>query len=503
MKKSAVRRFGAFVDPERIYVIEYRRDATGIEILDHLSAARSFPEIEDAADGLVELMRTAKPSKESRMAVAVRGFGISYHLLTLPPAGAEILAPIVDRELKRLFPEVPEPVIGFAVGGHIDRRTGKPSQPRRGLTERRGGSEEVLPLEILAAITPRHVVDVLSDTLASARIQLDHLTIVPQAMARMYREVSGSSAPTACAIMLPAAPVIGVFQGADVRFIAEPPPSLEAQPDVDIQTVIDQVARARIYLRQQFRGADIERMYVAADPTEESHVASVLNAALSVDVQPLAPTMGPPAAIVALGAVLNSDPGTEMALYPSQEELQALLNAKRVRSLSKLAMAASIIAVVFAVGSTFFAWQAADDLRKERAAADAQMSRVGPAMDVISQRRANRQRAEGLDAQRSGRQQLARLLNGIRLAQPPNVGVSSASLTRTETGWRADITGTSIGNTGAQALRGVDSFYRELPMRIPLQALSLDAFDYASGEADVSGNFKISFTTTAAAGTAR
>ena len=497
MSKTATRWFGAFVDPERIYVIEYRRDATGIEILDHLSVARGMVEIQDASEALVELMRSAKPSRDSRMTVAMRGFGISYHLLTLPPAGADILAPIVDRELRRLYPDVSDPVIGFAVGGYIDRRTGKVNQPRRGLSERRGGAEEVLPLEILSAIAPRYVVESLASTLEAARIQLDHLTVVPQAMSRMYREVSGSTAPTAAAIMLPGAPVIGVFQGGDVRFIAEPPASHDVDPGADIQTVIDQVGRARIYLRQQFRGADIERMYVAAEPSEEAHVDSVLNAALGVDVHPLASGLGPPAAIAALGGVLNSDPGTEMALYPSAAHVEALQKRKRVRALSTLAMVVCMFAIGVSALTTFLAWQAARSARSSRAAADAQMSRTSPAMDVIGQRRANLQRVEGLDAQRAERQQLARMLNGIRLAQPPNVGLTSATVTRTETGWRADISGTSIGTTGAQALRGVDSYYRELPMRIPLQELSLDAFDYATGDADVTGNFKVSFTTLA------
>jgi len=365
------------------------------------------------------------------------------------------------------------------------------------LSERRGGAEEVLPLEILSAIAPRYVVESLASTLEAARIQLDHLTVVPQAMWRMYREASGSAAPPTAAIMLPGAPVIGVFQGGDVRFIAEPPASQDVDPGADIQTVIDQVGRARIYLRQHFRGADIERMYVAAEPSEEAHVDSVLNAALGVDVHSLASGLGPPAAIAALGGVLNSDPGTEMALYPSAAHVEALQKRKRVRALSTLAMVVCMFAIGVSALTTFLAWQAARELRAERAAADAQMSRISPAMDVIGQRRANLQRVQGLDAQRAERQQLARMLNGIRLAQPPNVGVTSATVTRTETGWRADISGTSIGTTGAQALRGVDSFYRELPMRIPLQELSLDAFDYATGDADVTGNFKVSFTTLA------
>lgn len=497
MSKGTERRFGALIDPERIYAIEYVRQAAGVEIVNHLSVARSMPSIEEATDALVDLLRSSPGRGQVQVAAAIRGFGIAYHLLTLPPAGADVLAPIIDREMRRLFPDIEDPLVGFAVGGHIDRRTGKPAADnRRKFPERRSAAAtgEVLPLEILSTAAPRHVVDTVATTLERAGIQLDHLTVLPQAMARLYREVNGSPDAAALAIMLQGSPVIGVFQGGDVRFISEPPPSEEGLSAVDVQTVIDQVGRARMYLRQHFRGADITRIFVAAEPADQAHVDAVLNAALNVDVVPLAPAMGPPAAIAALGSVLNAETDPEMVLYPSEQELRRGAAKGRLRSWTLGAAAACLAAVAVAVFMTVTAARAAGELRAERAAADAQMAKIAPAMTVIGERRANMERTSAIQAHFTGRQHLARLVNGIRLAQPPNVGLTSAQLTRTSGGWRVDIAGTAIGSTGAEVLEGVAEFSRELPARIPLQAFSLDSFEYAGDASDMSANFKISFS---------
>lgn len=499
MSKPAHRRFGAFLDQDRVYVIEYRRSATGIEIVDHMSVTRHMEEIADATDAVIELVESVTARGKARLTATIRGFGISYSLLTLPPAGADVLAPIVDREMQRLFPDIADPLVAFVLGGHLDRRTGGPHSASRGLPERRAiSTAEVLPLEILAAISPRRVVDTIADGFQSAGIDLDHLTVLPQAMARLYCEVSGSVHPAAVALMLPGAPVIGVFQAGDVRFIAEPPPALEALIDDDIQTVIDQVGRARIHLRHHFRGADIDRVYVAADPADRPHVHAVLDAALNTEIAQLAPTMGPPAAIAALGGVMNAEMGTEMTFFPSAEHLQRLGKERRVRAQTVVAIVVCVAAIAFAAFNTIAASLSARELQTQRAAAEAQMSRTSAALGVIEERRANLERIAGMEAQRIERQLLARILNGIRLAQPPNVGITAATVSRTDAGWSVAVTGKAIGSSGAQVLRGVDSFYRELPRRIPIQSLSLDSFDYASGDG-VAGDFTMSFVAGAAA----
>ncbi|HUP44725.1 MAG TPA: hypothetical protein VM779_04345, partial [Thermoanaerobaculia bacterium] len=323
MSRPPVRTFGALIDPARTYLIEYARRAGGVEIVDHRSVALGMLTIEEAMASVVELLRPVAAPGQVRLTAAIRGFGISYHLLTLPPAGADVLTPIVEREMSRLFPDISDPLVAFAVGGNIDRRTGRPIAMKKGLPERRNldTGAEVLPLEILAAAAPRHVVDTVVRTLDRAGIPLDHLTALPQAMARLYREVNGSPDPAALAILLQGAPVICVFQGGDVRFIAEPPAAEEQLSAVDIQTVIDQVGRARMYMRQHFRGADIGRIFVAADPADHSHVDAVLSAALNVEVVPLAPAVGPPAAIAALGSILNAESNPEMVFYPSPGDL--------------------------------------------------------------------------------------------------------------------------------------------------------------------------------------
>ena len=494
------RRFGAFIDPDQVYAVEYRPVATGVAIVEHMSATRSMPTIEEAAEALVDLIRlsVAVPD-EAQVTATIRGFGISYHLLTLPPAGADVLAPIIEREMRRLFPEIEDPLVGFAVGGSIDRRTGKLSVATADpmLSERRSSVPvgEILPLEILAAVAPRHVVDTVAETLARADIRLDHLTVLPQAMARLYRELNGTGDAAALAIMLQGSPVIGVFEGGDVRFISEPPRSEDGLSAVDIQTVIDQVGRARMYLRQHFRGADIGKIFVAAEPADQAHVEGVLNAALNVDVVPLAPAMGPPAAVAALGSVLNAATGAEMALYPSPKDLLRAAEQRRVRKWRLAAAAVCALAIVLAAATTVSASRAARELRVQRAAADAQQAQIASAMDVIEQRRHNMQRIAAMQTHYAERQHLARLVNGIRLAQPPNVALSATTLTRTAQGWLVTISGSASGASGADVLEGVAEFSRELPRRIPLQSFQLEFFEHSDSTEESSGSFRLSFAT--------
>ena len=501
MSKTHSSRFGALIDPERIYVIQYVRKTGGVEITDHMSVTRSMRTVEEASDALVELIRPAAESGEAQVTAAIRGFGIAYQLLTLPPAGVDVLAPIIEREMRRLFPDIEDPLVGFALGGNIDRRTGRPApvSTKKGLPERRSTTStgESLPLEILAAAAPRRVVDTVADTLDRAGIRLMHLTVVPQAMARLYREVNGSPDPAALTIMLQGSPVIGVFQGGDVRFISEPPSSDEALSSVDVQTVIDQVGRARMYLRQHFRGADIDRIFVSADPAEQAHVDAVLNAALNVDVIPLAPAMGPPAAIAALGSVLNAETGSEMVLYPSPTDLRRAAEKTRRRTWALAAATLCALAILTAAFTTVTAVRTAGDLREARAEADTRMEKIAPALAVIGERSANADRTAAIRAHTARRQHLSRVINGIRLAQPPNVGLSSATLSRVAGGWRVDISGIAVGSTGAEVLEGIAEFSRELPARVPLEGFALE-LEYAGEGGDMSGNFRISFTTTGA-----
>jgi hypothetical protein len=183
-----------------------------------------------------------------------------------------------------------------------------------------------------------------------------------------------------------------------------------------------------------------------------------------------------------------------MVLYPSERELRRYSAKGRVQTWTFAAAAACAAAILFAAFTTVTASRAASGLRAERAAADAQMARIAPAMNVIGERRANMERVSAMQAHFEQRRQLARIVNGIRLAQPPNVGLSAATLTRNSGAWRVEITGVAHGATGADVLEGVAEFSRELPARIPLDAFNLDSFEYAGDAGDMSANFKVSFS---------
>lgn len=494
MRPLRPRRFGAFIGPRGVYLVEYRRVTSGIELSEHRAITRELSDIDEAAAALVALVLEAGGAGSS-VAAAIRGFGVAYRLLVLPPAERSVLAPVVDNEMRRLHPEVVEPVVNFALGGPVERRAQrlKPESTGDQIThDRRVAAQAVPPIEVLAATAPTHVVRVLTQALSRHGITLTHLTIPPQAMARVYAEVNGEGDASAVAMMLPGGPLIGLFQKGNLRFVTEPP-STASELTAELQTVMDQVDRGRMYLRQQFRGADIDCVFLATDPDAQQHFNAILATSLNVDVHPLVPTEAPAAAVAALGAVLDAEDGTGLSLYPSGSKRREAASRRQHRTAIYAASVFSGVALawaLFTVVSTRPAVESVADARRQSARSLAGLEAI---RGVVAERRANSARLSAIGALAADRDRLVNQLQGIAASTPPGVQLGRLYLERLEDGWRGELTGTASGFSGAHALRAVDRFENELPRA--LQTSSVVLADFTQGDDETVVTFRITFET--------
>jgi hypothetical protein len=490
MRPLRPRRFGAFIGSRGVYLVEYRRVTSGIELGEHRAVMRDLPDIDEAAAALVALVLEAGGAGSS-VAATIRGFGVSYRLLVLPPAERSVLAPVVDNEMRRLHPEVTDPVVNFSVGGSVERR----SQPASGdqvTYDRRVAAQAVPPIEVLAATAPTHVVRALTQALGRHGVTLTHLTIPPQAMARVYEEVNGEGDASAVAMMLPGGPLIGLFQNGNLRFVTEPPSTVR-ELSADLQTVVDQVDRGRMYLRQQFRGADIDRVFLATDPDAQQHFNAILATSLNVDVQPLVPTDAPAAAVAALGAVLDADDISGLSLYQAAAQKSRSGAHTHSRAATYAARALSGVALAWALFTVFSARRGVDAVAEARQNSAQSLASLETIRSVVDERRNNAARLAAIDALAADRRRLINQLQGVALSRPPGVDLGRIYLQRSDVGWSGEITGTAAGATGAHALRAVDRFENELPRALQTSSLSLADFTQVEDETVV--NFRVTFET--------
>ncbi len=257
MTRNGTRQFGAFVEPNGIYLVEYKREREGVLILHQHSDPRRVARLADAGERLAAAIQTGG-AVDSQLSVAMRGFGSVYQIMVLPAAKPSVLCPVVRREVARLNPEIENPRVNYVMHGEVERR--KRARPGTG----------TLPRELLAAAAPETALSAFGEELSSAGVQLTHLTVLPQVVQRLYQQTDFSNAPTACYIGLESGPLLAFFHDGQLRLIAEPP----FEPDEDLASrtrgIVEHLERGKLYLRQKFRGVELNRLLVAVDAPQEA-----------------------------------------------------------------------------------------------------------------------------------------------------------------------------------------------------------------------------------------
>ncbi len=477
--RASTRRFAAFMERTGIFLMEYQSVRDRIDILNRTQTPGDFRSLHDAAEALASMIRQ-QGGGGSTVSLTMRGLGSSHHILVLPQAREELLRPVVAREMQRLYPELEDPIVGFVTGEPVDRRTR--SRPE-------GGTP---PQELLAAAIPHAAMRDLVEVLQASELQVDHVTVLPRVLQRIYAEVDSREAPTAVLMLLNGGPLFGFFFDRELRLVVEPPAEGETA-QLSSQFVIEQLERGNLYLRQQFRGAQISRLLLAAEPAEFGPLSRAVEEGMGLVVERFAPQIGSSNAIAAAGAVLDAQDGRGLNLFPVGETKKR--NAERTTR--RIAIAGAVLLAAIAwwwAGNGVMAvigWR--NRINTLTVALDRRAAPLAPLREIVEKRKQSSMQIQAIETVAAERQKLQQLLQALSFAPQANVAIEGFSATRDAQGWSASVNGSAVSYQASDAVGSVHRFYRELPDMVNGTSIALDALSWSDPAKD-SALTRIGFT---------
>lgn len=485
--RNGQRQFGAFVEPHGVFLVEYRRERDGLAILHHHSDQRRLVGLADAGERLGALIQSGG-AVGGRLAVVLRGFGSTYQIMMLPPAEPAVLGPVVRRELARLNPDMERPRVDFVVGGEVDRR--KRVRPESGTPQQ----------EVLVGAAPDLAVTAFGEELAAAGIELDHLTLLPQVVQRLYQQADGSLQPTACFIGLPGGPVIVFFYEGQLRLVVEPPFSEESDLPSQVQAIVEHLERGNLYLRQQFRGVELSRLLLAVDAAGETDLIEALRLRLGYPVEKFPGLSSAPEGLVAMGAVLDGEAQKGLNLSPYAEAPEAVQERRRQQHVLLVGATVMAVAVIWAVLAVASDLKWSRQVESEKRVAESRMATLAPIRVIAALRQKHAESVSYLEMLATGQQHTQSVLRAIARAAPPGVQLNSVSLDRSGSEWSISLAGNAYGETPADVLLGIDRLFHSLPRELPMHDLILaELGDINGGEFPAAMSFTLTFVASAPA----
>ena len=471
------RRVGAYVCPRGVSGIEYRVARSGIEVL------RSFDgpaRIESERQAMEQLFRALADAniKRADIALTLRGFGTVHHVLPMPPARDELLTPLVEREIRRLEPGLDAPTTSWLSlpGDSAEVGDGPPQR------------------QVLAAGAPRHVVETMETAIRNAGHRLTHLTVLPAAMQRLYEEFVGGVEPTALIAPLRDGAFLGFFISRAMRLVVEPPLAPDEQHDA--AALAEETELGSVFVRQQFRGAQLSSIVLAAPQGEFADAEAAFTEKLGLPVARISSSDLSSGALMALGGVMDARSTGPLGLGTAQGKAgPGLGGAIRPASFAALAAAAAVAA--FAVYAGFDARSAASELSAARRRVEQQSSGLSSIRQTADQRKLVRDAVALLQMVEDDRRVLREGLASLADAALAPVRLDSLQFDQGPNGWIASVKGHVEGASHARSVELLNEFYRELPRKVAVQELSLDQLDYADGNSETTEpravTFRLSF----------
>jgi hypothetical protein len=490
------RSFSALVDADGVWLIEYVRDGAGYQIVSQ-TADRRWSDTPMQAFERLKALLDAQQSPRASISVALLHFGSFHHTMTLPPADDSVLAAIIRREVQRTF-NLPDPVVSFTRGEALERRQQARATPSSA------------PARLYIGGAPRDTIDAAVAVLHAPGLDVTCLTVVPEAVRRVYLATVRETEAAAVLVCLASGPHLAFFLEGRLELSLEPPIALQTDQEFDASAVAGQLERGAVYLRQQFGGAEAKQLYLATPTAEYQPLASMLQARFGIPVHPLMPHTTPEA-IIAMGAILEGESEHPVDLYPHPPTVGERFR-ESLRGAQGVAMGVAAAAALVAI------WAIAQVVSFQRDDAEAQRLReqinrglpmVAPIKQAVERRAALIQRVAIAEGVRSERTQLVEQLEGIARLVPPSMQFDSLNITRTKDGWATTILGDIHSSSAAEAVRALDQFYQGLAERRDVTSPSIDQFDYPATVVDtispkvnagVGIQFRISFHSTAGRG---
>lgn len=468
------RLIGAYVCPRGVFGIECRRHSNGLEVLRAFQMPVEIASPAEAVGLLAESLAQAGV-RNAEIVLALRGFHVVHHLLAFPPAADSILEPIIDREIRHLEPQIVDPVIAWMRLPPEPVAAGEPSTP---------------PQFLVAAI-PREVADAIAGAIRSAGHTLLHLTALSVAYHRLAEELVSPIEATALVAQLPDGPYLGFSLGGVVRLVVEPP----VKPDdasSDAAALAEEVELGAMFVRQQFRGAQITRATVVVSDDAYPEVESALGAWLGVPVDRLAVHDLSAGGLAAFGAILDSRSVQSVSLGGrSTRRVEQGPPALKLAAIATLVLAAVVL--IWSVAGALSAGAAARALQIARRQIDQESYNISPLRETAGRRKLIANAVAVMQVVARERAVLQRGLAAVASAVPASVRLDSVSIERVGSGWNAWMGGTVRGQTSGDAVQRLNDFYRALPRGAPIDSLTLQQLVYADSAGGSLVHFQLTF----------
>jgi hypothetical protein len=468
MIRLGSRHFAAVVAPTGIHLIEYRRGLRRLQVLQYVHSELRAGTAADMVSDFADLLET-HGGVGARLSIAIGGFGSFSHILSLPIAPAEVLHPVVMRELRHVYPELRDAVVAF-------RRTNLHE------SERKPHAREH---QLLVGVMQRDIVSLLQETMSTRGIALEHITTLPRALQQVHGAFVDGGETMALIIDMPRSPLIGFFNRDGLQFFSTPP-GPHGSREAEVQPVTEQVERGALFLRQQSRGQGLDRVLIAGEagarlysgPLQERELAPIVDALEHPDV--------PPGALAAFGVALDARSGTGLNLLPAGMRPAAEADPWVLH----LAVATATILIVASAWWGLNAVRTAEQLESRVEALASQLSaRTAPLSTirpVVADRQAHTARVDLLVPLEASRVRLQDLLWSTATAPGPIV-LDSLSLRQEEGEWRGTITGAAIASNGAVATEAVNDWYGMLAASFVAPTIRVHQFANAQDDSAAGG----------------
>jgi hypothetical protein len=465
---------GAYICPRGVYAVEFKRTRRGYSVGRSFEAAGAVGSFTEAADRLLDALRVAGIASAD-IAVAVRGFGVVHHVLQLPAAEDAILTPVIEREMRRLEPQLQDPVVGWVSLPPL-REPGPEGQNQRSL---------------LAVSAPAPFVNAIEQALRATSHRLLHMTALPVGMQRLYEEFEAGSVAAGIISPLPDGAFLGFALDGALRLVIEP--HLPQDPELELSALAEEAHLGVLLVRQQFRGAQIDHLSVAGTKHSLRDADEVFAEKLGIPVGRLGVRDLAPAGFAALGAVLDARAATPLSLGGTTRTRPATRVSAPLENASYAAVAVVLMLAGLTAVQAFRSRDAADALREARERIQRDSIALAPIRSAASQRRAARDAVEAVRLSAADRMDLQQALAGIAYAVRSPVRVDTLEVRRGSQGWIAALVGQVSGETSARAVQWVHELYREIPRRLPVDSVRLDQLTYDEAPETETGSASVRF----------
>ncbi|MGH7621829.1 MAG: hypothetical protein ACREMU_05780, partial [Gemmatimonadaceae bacterium] len=305
---------------------------------------------------------------------------------------------------------------------------------------------------------------------------------------------------------------VAFFVSGRLELSLEPPSALASALALDPNTILEQVERGNVYLKQQFRGAEARRLLLAAPANIQESLATQLEERFGFRVQPLMPRIASPEATVAMGAVLEAESEHPLDIYPHPPTLleRARTALRGTQGLATTAAAAALVAGLWAALQITSVHNSERDVQSLRNQINTSLPALAPLRRVVERRAGYSERLDIAERVRGERAMLAKQLASLASVAPAAIHFDSLTVARTQNGWTVSVAGEAASTSAAESVRALNQFYEALRSGAGVTAPSLDQFDYpvrttadssAHREGDVRIQFRVSYNAPANAPT--